>query len=483
MQLISSGTPTRFEATWDSLKTYTVPDWYIDGKFGIFIHWGVYSVPAFSNEWYARNMYIADSKEYNHHLKKWGKHTEFGYKDFIPLFKAQKFDAVEWAALFKEAGAKFVVPVAEHHDGFPMYDSALTPWCAGKMGPKRDVIGELAQATRDLGMVFGVSSHRAEHWWFFNGGLEFDSDVQDPAYADFYGPPRPGPRINSEGWPSRDWEPRPEAQFLEDWLARCCELVDKYQPQLFWFDWWIEQIVFQPYLQKFAQYYYNRGLEWQRGVAINYKLETFPTGAAVYDVERGQLKDVRPFFWQTDTSISKNSWSYVTEQDYKTSRAIIGDLVDIVSKNGALLLNIGPRPDGTIPEPEQEILRDIGKWLTVNGQAIYNTRPWHTYGEGPTEIPEGGFTDTKRQPFTGQDIRFTTTAKAFYALCLDWPGSAVTITSLGSGSSIKAGNIAKISMLGSDGALAWSQNENGLTIHTPAEKPCDHAFTFKIVLT
>jgi alpha-L-fucosidase len=218
--------------------------------------------------------------------------------------------------------------------------------------------------------------------------------VQDPAYADFYGPPRPGPRIYSEGWHNRDWKPRPDAKFLEDWLARCCELVDKYQPQLFWFDWWIEQIVFQPYLQKFAQYYYNCGLEWQRGVAINYKLETFPKGAAVYDVERGQLKDVRPFFWQTDTSISKNSWSYVTEQDYKTSRAIIGDLVDIVSKNGALLLNIGPRPDGTIPEPEQEILRDIGKWLAVNGEAIYNTRPWHIYGEGPTNIPEGGFTDT-----------------------------------------------------------------------------------------
>jgi alpha-L-fucosidase len=483
MQLKSSSTPPRFEATWDSLKTYTVPDWYIDGKFGIFIHWGVYSVPAFSNEWYARNMYIAGSKEYRHHLEKCGKHTEFGYKDFIPLFKAQKFDAAEWVALFKEAGAKFVVPVAEHHDGFPMYDSALTQWCAGKMGPKRDVIGELAQATRDLGMVFGVSSHRAEHWWFFNGGLEYDSDVQDPAYADFYGPPHPGPRINSEGWRSRDWEPRPDAKFLEDWLARCCELADKYQPQLFYFDWWIEQIVFQPYLQKFAQYYYNRGLEWQSGVVINYKFESFPKGAAVYDVERGQLNDVRPFFWQTDTSISKNSWSYVTEQDYKTSRTIIGDLVDIVSKNGALLLNIGPRSDGTIPEPEQEILRDIGKWLAVNGEAIYNTRPWHTYGEGPTEIPEGGFTDTKRQPFTGQDIRFTTNGKAFYAICLDWPGNAATITSLNSGSSIKAGNIAKISMLGSDGDLAWSQNENGLTIHPPAEKPCDHAFTFKIVLT
>ena len=476
------GQPTQFEPTWESLTTYTVPDWYLDGKFGIFIHWGAYSVPAFGNEWYPRNMYIPESKEFKHHLETYGPHTEFGYKDFIPMFKAEKFDPAAWATLFKEAGAKFVVPVAEHHDGFPLYDCALSDWNAAKMGPQRDIIADLAQATRDLDMVFGLSSHRAEHWWFFNGGLEFDSDVQDPAYADFYGPPKPGPRHRSEDWHNRDWEPRPDAKFLDDWLARCCELVDKYQPQLFWFDWWIEQLVFQPYVQKFAAYYYNRGLEWDRGVAINYKWDTFPKEAAVFDVERGQLNDVRPYFWQTDTSISKNAWGYVSEQDYKTARAIIGDLIDIVSKNGAFLLNIGPRPDGSIPEPEQEILRDIGRWLAVNGEAIYDTRPWHTYGEGPTEIPEGGFTDTQRQPFTSQDIRFTSQGNNFYATCLAWPEGQATITKLGSGSDIKADNIAQISMLGSPGTLDWSQTEDGLTIKAPATKPCDHAFTFKIEL-
>ena len=474
--------PTHFEPTWESLKTYTVPNWYLDGKFGIFIHWGAYSVPAFGNEWYPRNMYIQDSKEFTHHLETYGPQTEFGYKDFIPMFKAEQFDATAWAVLFKEAGAKFVVPVAEHHDGFPLYDSALTAWNAAKMGPKRDIIGELAQASRNLDMVFGVSSHRAEHWWFFNGGLEFDSDVQDPAYADFYGPPKPGPRHRTEGWRSRDWEPRPDAKFLDDWLARCVEIVDRYQPQLFWFDWWIEQLVFQPYVQKFAAHYYNRGLEWGRGVAINYKWETFPKEAAVFDVERGQLNDVRPNFWQTDTSISKNSWGYVAEQDYKTAQSIVGDLVDIVSKNGALLLNIGPRPDGTIPEPEQEILRDIGRWLAVNGEAIYGTRPWHTYGEGPTEILEGGFTDTKRQAFTSQDIRFTTKDKRLYATCLDWPEGEATITALGSGSAIQADTIAEISMLGAAGTLDWSQDEGGLKIKTPPTKPCDYAFTFKIAL-
>jgi alpha-L-fucosidase len=375
-----------FEPTWESLQGIQTPQWYLDGKFGIFIHWGPYCVPAFGNEWYPRNMYIQGSPEYEHHRSTYGPQDRFGYKDFIPLFRAERFDPFAWADLFRKAGAKFVVPVAEHHDGFAMYDSHRSNWTAARMGPKRDLIGELANAIREQGLVFGVSSHRAEHWFFMNGGREFDSDVNDPAYANFYGPATPTSNSRhgaAELWSSRDWTPRPDAKFLDDWLARCCELVDRYQPQLFWFDWWIEQIVFQPYVQKFAAYYYNRGLEWQKGVAINYKNQTFAEGSAVLDIERGQLKEIRPFFWQNDTSISKNSWGYINNQEYKTAGDIIGDLVDIVSKNGALLLNIGPKPDGTIPDQEQEILREIGRWLDVNSEAIYGTRPWQVYGEGP----------------------------------------------------------------------------------------------------
>ena len=474
IQQVIAGGP--FQATWESLQQYTVPSWYEDAKFGIFIHWGIYSVPAFGNEWYPRNMYRQDTAEFQHHVATYGPQSQFGYKDFIPQFKAEHFNPDQWAELFKTAGARYVVPVAEHHDGFAMYDTALSPWCAAKMGPKRDIIGELAQAVRRQGLVFGLSSHRAEHWWFLNGGMQFDSDVRDPRYYDFYGPAKP----SSEDWKSKDWLPRPDAQFLDDWLARIGELVDKYQPQLVYFDWWIEQIVFQPYLQRFAAYYYNRGAEWQRGVVINYKHDAFPAGAAVYDVERGQLKDLHPRFWQTDTSISRNSWGYVQNQDYKTASDIVCNLVDVVSKNGTLLLNIGPRPDGIIPDPEQKILLEIGQWLAINGEAVYGTRPWRIFGEGPTEVLGGGFTDAKPVAFTGQDVRFTTKGDTLYAIALAWPGEQFIVKSLGTSSPLWKGAVDSISLLGYEGQLAWSRQESGMIVQMPDRKPCAHAFVLKI---
>ena len=342
-----------FQATWESLSQYQVPQWYVNGKFGIFIHWGLYSVPAFGNEWYPRNMYLTGTPEYEHHLKTYGPHTQFGYKDFLPMLTAERFDPESWAELFRKAGARFVVPVAEHHDGFAMYKSDLTDWCAAKMGPKRDLIGELAEAVRREWLVFGLSSHRAEHWWFFDGGRQFASDAQDKRYAGLYGPAQ-----------KRDTQPNEE--FLDDWLARTCELVDRYRPQLLWFDWWIQEPAFVPYLKRLAAYYYNAAVRWGRGVAINYKHHAFPDEAAVYDVERGQLADIRRLFWQCDTSISKTSWGFIQGHEYKSASAIIGDLADIVSKNGALLLNIGPKPDGTIPPEEERVLLDIGGWLAVN---------------------------------------------------------------------------------------------------------------------
>jgi alpha-L-fucosidase len=457
-----------FAANWESLKAYGVPRWYEDAKFGIFIHWGVYSVPAFGSEWYPRNMYLQDSPVFAHHVETYGPQTRFGYKDFIPLFTAERFDADAWASLFRRAGAQFVMPVAEHHDGFAMYDCSFSQWNAANMGPKRDIIGELAAAVRRQWLTFSLSSHRAEHWWFFNGGMKFPSDVQDARYADLYGPAQPDTL-------------QPNEEFLDDWLVRTCELVDKYQPQVVWFDWWIEQPVFQRYLQRFAAYYYNRGAQWQRGVAINYKFKAFPEGTAVFDIERGQSSAILPYFWQTDTSVSKNSWGYVSQQDYKSVTELVGDLVDIVSKNGALLLNIGPRADGTIPEPEQAILLGIGEWLAVNGEAIYGTRPWKTFGEGPTQVVGGSFNDTKRASFTGRDIRFTTRGNKLYALLLAWPEhGSVTIRSLGTDTTLYEMPIEKVEMLGVTEPLHWNRTSDGLVVDMPAHKPCEHAFALRI---
>src|ERR1019366_4087283 len=392
-----------FSADWESLKAYRIPAWYEDSKFGIFIHWGVYSVPAFGNEWYPRHMYERGTREFEHHLKTYGPQATFGYKDFIPQFKAQAFDPGAWAELFRKAGARFVMPVAEHHDGFAMYDSELSRWCAAKMGRRRDVIGEIAQAVRQAGLIFTASSHRAEHWWFFDEGRKIESDVGEAAFEDFYGPAQPHPAEHN----LVDTPERPDEAYLQDWLVRTCEWVEKYQPLIVWFDWWIQHVVFKPWLQKFAAFYYNLAAQWGKGVAINYKHQAFAEGTAVLDIERGQLAGIRPLLWQNDTSVSKNSWGYIHDQDYKTVESIVHDFLDVVSKNGALLLNIGPKADGTIPDAEQEMLLEIGRWLSVNGEGIYGSRPWKVFGEGPTQVVEGSFTDTKRAAFTHEDVRFT----------------------------------------------------------------------------
>jgi alpha-L-fucosidase len=463
-----------FKASWESLETHQTPGWYADAKFGIFIHWGLYAVPAFGNEWYPRNMYLADSNVFKHHLEAYGPQSGFGYKDFIPKFRAEKYRPEEWAALFKRAGAKYVMPVAEHHDGFQMYDSDLSDWNAAKMGPKRDLVGDLAREVRKAGLHFTASSHRAEHWWFFEGGRKFDSDLKDPAYIGFYGPAQP------RRLPGANADNQPDEKFLKDWLARSCELVDKYQPEVVWFDWWIEQPVFAPYLQKFAAYYYNRGAEWKKDVAINYKNKSFPEKAAVYDIERGKLDRMRPYLWQTDTSVGLKSWGYIEGEEFRTPDSLVDDLVDITSKNGLLLLNIGPRADGSIPDEAQRVLLEIGKWLEVNGEAIYATRPWKIFGEGPTPVLTGGFTDRKQKSLTSEDIRFTSKGSTLYAIALDWPEKTMNIRSLGTDSKIHDKRIASVKLLGSSEPLKWKQEAGGLRVEFPKTKPGDYAYALRI---
>lgn len=469
-----------FSDDWDSLGNYQVPEWYRNAKFGIFIHWGVYSVPAFGNEWYPRHMYIQGSPEFEHHIKTYGNHKDFGYKDFIPMFTAPKFDPQEWARLFREAGAKYVVPVAEHHDGFQMYKSDLSRYNAYNMGPKRDVLGELFEAFRDEGLVGGASTHRAEHWFFMGHGRQFDSDIKEPLVrGDFYWPAQPEP-----GFHDLYGKPEPTEEFLEDWLLRCCEIVDQYRPKIVYFDWWIQHSAFKPYIKKFAAYYYNRAHEWGQEVVINYKHDAFMFGTAVVDIERGQFAEAKPYFWQTDTAIAKNSWCYTENNSYKTAYQIICDLVDIVSKNGTLLLNVGPKADGTIAEEERQVLLDIGKWLRTNGEAIYDSKVWRESGEGPTQIPEGQFTDNDEKPFTPEDIRFTVRGSNLYATVLKYPQDGrVLIRSLAerdaSSKPYFHGIIEDVSVLGFDEKVTWERSEEGLLIQTQ-EVQSDLPVVFRI---
>ena len=475
-----------FKADWDSLGAYRVPQWFRDAKFGIFIHWGVYSVPAFGNEWYSRNMYVEGTPAFKHHVETYGPQSKFGYKDFIPMFKAEHFNADAWVDLFQQAGARYVVPVAEHCDGFAMYDSSFTDWDAAKMGPKRDVVGELAAATRRRGLNFGVSSHRAEHWWWYDGGTKFDSDVRDPRFAGLYGPAQPMalPGDDDSKEPDPDhlerWLP-PDKAFLDDWLARSSELVDKYHPDLLYFDWWIGQPAFQPYLKQFAAYDYDEAALRHQGVVVTYKGYDFPENAATLDIERGKLDTVRLLPWQTDTSVSIHSWGYAANDEYRSAKSLIDELVDVVSKNGNLLLNVGPKSDGTIPDEARDILLEIGAWLKTNGEAIYGSRPWLVYGEGPTKVTSSA-KSSDQQEFTAEDIRFTTHNGALYAIALGWPKSGeLRVHSLWKGNPYLTGPVCGVKLLGADQEISWRQTADGLYIELPMQQPREPAFTFRIM--
>tara|TARA_R110002073_G_scaffold220099_1_gene380288 strand:+ start:2124 stop:3617 length:1494 start_codon:yes stop_codon:yes gene_type:complete len=478
----------KYEPNWESIKAnYKDPAWFNNQKFGIFIHWGAYSVPAFGSEWYPRQMYMdtatfsaqlklgkkGPNATYLHHKKKWGDQKEFGYKDFIPMFKAEKFDAKTWIDLFKKSGAKYVIPVADHHDGFAMYKSNTTRWNSYDMGPKRDVLGELFKEGRQQGLIMGASSHYAFNWSFYNKKDKFDTT--DPEYADLY---------STKG---KNLEEPVSAEFKQKWWDRTVDLIDNYQPDILWFDFYLDTPDFADLRPKLAAYYYNKGLEWGKEVVINDKNfdhEAFPEGTVIYDLERGKLPGIRKLPWQTDTSIGKNSWSHVTDWDSKTANQLIDDLVDIVSKNGNLLLNVGPKADGTIPEDQKEILLQIGNWLAINGEAIYDTKYWRTFGEGPTEVKKGHHSEGQNKEFTGQDIRFTKKDNKLYAIMLAWPSNGkINIESLGSQSEYaKDLDIKGVRLLGSEAKLTYDQSTNGLLVNNLGTKSGDFAHVLEISL-
>jgi alpha-L-fucosidase len=467
---------TKFEPTWDSLKQYETPKWNMDDKFGIFIHWGVYAVPAAGSEWYPRNMYNTKSPLFKYHKKTWGDQSEFGYKDFVPKFRAENWNPEAWAELFEQSGARYVVPVAEHHDGFAMYESSHTRWNSAEMGPKRDICGELAEAVRKRGMKFGVSTHYAWNWRYYFKDEKFDNVKSD--YTDLYG-------VNHN--PNAKASPA----FIAHWYARTKELIDKYEPDLLWFDFGFCYPEFEQGRKEIAAYYYNKGIGRGKGVVLNYKRWTkpaegvtqvaFPAGAGTLDLEREKSPHIREFFWQTDTSISKKSWGYIDNDEFKSPDRLVDDLVDIVSKNGCLLLNIGPRADGTIPDEAQETLLSIGRWLRVNGEAIYSTRPWKISGEGPTGTAQGHLSEGKNKPYTAEDIRYTQDGKHLYAIVLDWPQTnRIVVTSLRTARDVGTEGIESVTIPGYKASLAWSISDQGLVIQLPDEKVGEFAYVLKI---
>lgn len=472
-----------FAPNWASLGKFSLPEWFAQAKFGIFIHWGLYSVPAFNNEWYSRNMYLKGHPEFDHHIKTYGPQAEFGYKDFIPLFTAESFDAQEWMQLFKEAGAQYIFPVAEHHDGFQMYQSSLSKWNAAEMGPKKDILAELKTAAEAQSLHFCTSSHRAEHWFFMGHGKAFESDIHEPLKkGDFYWPAMPEPD-NQDLFS----QPYPSQEFLDDWLFRTCELVDLYQPELLYFDWWIQHDAFKQHLQLFTAYYYNRGVEWGKQVAICYKHDAMMFGTGIVEIERGKFADPQPFYWQTDTAIARNSWCYTHTLDYKTSGEIIRDLIEAVSKNGNMLLNLGPDGKGKIPKKDQEILKEIGQWLMENGAAIYGSKPWRKAGEGPTVISAGQFQENSVTQYTSQDFRFMIQGDSLYAVQMNSPldGQAhIKSLSLSQDQNLPEfhGIIQEVALLGHDQqVIDWQVTTQGLHV-TFEPIDTDKPIVFKITM-
>jgi alpha-L-fucosidase len=471
----------KYQPSWDSLCAHVTPQWLKDAKFGIYTHWGVYCVPARGPNatWYPYNMYRPGTEQYEYHVKTYGGPEKFGYKDFIPEFTGAKFDANEWAELFKQAGARFAGPVGEHHDGFTMWDTQYSEWNAVKMGPKRDVVGELAKAMRAQGMKYMIALHHAENWWFYPHHITA-YDTADPRYAGLYGEPHdlggiPERQLRHEEW--WDFE-RPSQKFLEKWKNKTLEAIDRYQPDLLWFDFGL-RFVQEKYKKEFLAYYFNRAEEWGKEVVVTYKWHDLVPGSGVIDLELGRFDTLTYMDWITDTTVDAgHGWGYLKDTLYKSPQNLIHYLIDNVSKNGYMLLNVGPRPDGSIPEEAQAILHAIGRWLTVNGEAIYGTTPWMIYGEGPTQMTKAGyFMEDQEVQYTSQDFRFTVKGDTLYAICLGWPAQEFTIPAL---YKLWPNEIQSIQLLGHKHELAWQWTPKGVKIVRPAEKPCEHAYVFKI---
>jgi len=484
-----------FQPTDESLKQYQCPDWFRDAKLGIWAVWGPESVPM-QGDWYARNLYLQGGRQNKYHVEHYGHPSTFGFKDIIPLWRAEKWEPEKLMALYQKAGAKYFCMIAEHHDNFDCWNSKFQRWNSVNMGPKRDIAGEWQQAATKNGLRFGMTEHLAASWWFYGASKGADTngplagvpyDGINPKFADLYWSGNAKTDFHYYGT-------NVPPAFKQTWFNRINDMIDRYHPDLLYSDSPL------PYPDEVGRqllaHYYNDNAQRHGGkIEAVYNCKQVSEGRWVQDLERGVMEGINPHPWQTDTCVG--GWYYdeqvLARHGYKTPATVIHMLCDIVSKNGNLLLNFPPRPDGTLDDDELKILDAMAAWITVNGEAIYGTRPWKVYGEGPSKAQKGGHFNEGKLKYTARDIRFTlrpgsgqalrqgagraSQGDTLYAIALGWPeDNQLIVKSLATA----AGKVSDVALLGHAGKLDWQQTAEGLVVKLPAQKPCDLAFAFKI---
>jgi len=483
-------TPGPFKGTRESLRTWQVPAWYRDAKFGIWAHWEPQSAPGYG-DWYARNMYIQGQRQYEYHVKTYGHPTKFGFKDIIPTWKADKFDPEHLLDLYKRAGAKYFCSMAVHHDGFDLWKSAHQPrWNSVAAGPKKDIVGMFKKAAQKHGLKFAVSEHLAPSYHWFSPSHTSDKtgplagvpyDGVDPAFADLY---HELPADYPYGKQISDRQaPDP---WKRHYFKRIKDLVDNYQPDLLYTD---GDIFFEEYGVALVANLYNVNAKRHGGrveaVYTSKLASDCETGTCILDLERGVAAGIPANPWQTDTCVG--DWHYNKEARYKTPKRVIDMLVDIVSRNGNLMLNFPLPNSGMLDDQELKILDEITRWMVVNSEGIYATRPWKILGDGPvaTAPPSGRgarFNEAGRRDLTAEEVRFTTKDNTLYAFVMGWPQEQVVIKPLATTSAVAQTRIKNVELLGFKGKVKWTQDEKGLAVELPEQKPCDHAIALKIAL-
>lgn len=471
-----------YEENWTSLSRHEpMPGWLRDGKFGVYFTWGLYTVPEAFTEWYPRAMYEEGNPVFEHHKSTYGDQSEFGYHHFVPMFTAEKFDAETWADAVKESGAVFGGLVAEHHDGYSLWKSDVNPWNTAATGPERDISGELERAIRARGLKFLATFHHARQ--LQRNACEDNGGGYDSHF------------IYNEEWhtSSKDAQLRllygnmTEEEFHEFWFDKLKEVIDGYSPDLIYFDSWLNLIP-EEYRQRFCAYYFNRAEERGQQVGVTYKQNDFPLAVGIKDIEQGGHLEIHPVPWMTDATITFGSWSYTTDNSrIKPSSMVIHSLIDIVSKNGVLLLNGSPRADGSIPDDQRQVFREIGQWLRANGEAIYGTRPWWIHGAGSTSPilnVHGGMTTTN--VFTSDDYRYTQSkdGKSLYLIFLGplEPGKRIRIRDLAPHRYPPTTPVKKVVELETGAEVLLEQMDNAFYFTVPDIRTNDVAVVFKMML-